>query len=213
MKKLIFITLILSLTVTTVIAQDVKAKRQGVPDKLTPIDDSRSTTPTEPTNYYPNTSGTIMRSGYTYKYRNDPEYSWPIAQLYNASTTYLDMEWGYKDGSKISLEKFMGEDETPDFSSRSLDYLQRKSLVDGFFTSTQKTSLKGNILSIYAIFDSSTGKIADVYFTFNRNSPLANVPVDTYRSIELALKENFTVTVTDTGRKLNFIPMHWSQKF
>jgi hypothetical protein len=204
MKKLIFISIILSLAVTTTMAQETK-------DANAPL--TIETTPVGEPNFYPDDSGIFTRVGYTYKYRNDPETSWPIVQLYNASTTYLDMEWGYKDGSKISLKKFMGEDKTPDYSSRSLNALQRKSLVDEFFTTEQKAAFKQHILSIDVRFNPSTGRIADVYFSFNRNSPFASVPVDTYRSIELALKQYFTLTVTDAGRKLNFIPMHWGQFF
>ena len=107
----------------------------------------------------------------------------------------------------------MGEDTTPDYSSRSLTRLQVISMVDGLFSAQQKAAIKGEVMGINVRFNPSTGKIADVYFSFRRNGPFANIPVETYRSIELALKQNLTLTVTDAGRRLNYIPMYWPQRY
>ena len=78
MKKII-ISLIMSLVVATVEAQ---------------------------TNYYPNTTDTIAKSGYTYKYENAPGFDEPgqsvSLQLYSAASIYLNVEWAYKDGTRMS---------------------------------------------------------------------------------------------------------------
>ncbi len=73
MKKTI-ISLILSLIVATVAAQ---------------------------TNQYPGTTGTITKSGYTYKYRNLKIHESEIPSilvLYNAANPYLDVNWRHRDG-------------------------------------------------------------------------------------------------------------------
>jgi hypothetical protein len=169
------------------------------------------------TNQYPGTTGTITKSGYTYKYRNDQIFvgeEYPdMLELYNTANRFVDVERGYKDGSKMSFEKFMGEDDTPEFSSASQKYNQTLAMVDACFTSQQKAMLKGEKMSVWARFDTSTGKIAGVHFTFFRNGPFMKIPVETYRSIELALKQNLTITPTAEGRRLNYIQLYWSQQF
>lgn len=188
--KQIIITFILSLTTAVAVAQ---------------------------TNQYPNTTGTIAKSGYTYKYRSakipglENTVSTTDIELYNSDCKYLDVEWRYKDGSMFQYP--FGVDRPADYSSSSISRAQSIALVDGCFTTQQKAALRGKMMSVTARFDPSTGRITDVYFEFLRNDPFANIPVETYRSIELALKQRLTITVTSEGRRLNYIQMYWPQKF
>lgn len=168
------------------------------------------------TNYYPNATGTITKSGYTYKYRNEGNYSQGVSallELYNAATIHLDVERGYRDGSQMSLEKALWKDKVPEFSTASQTVEQTLAMVDVLFSTQQKVSLKGNVMLITARINPSTGKIADVYFVFFRESPFANIPVETYRSIELALKQRLSVTPTAEGRRMNYTELYWEQKF
>ncbi len=189
MKKTI-ISIILSLIVATVAAQ---------------------------TNQYPGETGTISKSGYTYKYRNEQMFvgevdPWRL-ELYNTANRYIDIEWAYRDGSRMSFEKAMGTGPNNDFTASSQTVNQTLAMVDGCFTAQQKVTLRGKAMSIVARFDPSTGRIADIYFSFNRDEPFMNIPVETYRSVELALKQNLTITVTNEGRRLNYISLYWRQKF
>ncbi len=86
-------------------------------------------------------------------------------------------------------------------------------MVNGLFTSQQKAQLRGKFVFIELKIDSSTGRIADVYFRIERNGPFANIPVETYRSIEQSLKQNLTFTVTAKGRKMNYLQLSWPQEF
>jgi len=167
------------------------------------------------TNHYPKASGIITKSGYSYKYRNeklDAETEDPyMLELYNAANRYVDVEDGYKDGTEFST--FFGEGRPDDFSSASQTVRQTMATVDGCFTSQQKTMLKGKLMFITVRFDSSTGKLTDVYFTFPRDEPFMNIPVETYRAIEIALKQNFSITPTAEGRRLKYIQKFWTQRF
>ena len=190
MKKTI-ISIILSLIVATVAAQ---------------------------TNHYPGITGTISKSGYSYKYRNakiSGVEATSLLELYNAVTSYLDVKWAYKDGSNMSIHKALGDDSSnnPDFSNSSQSIAQTLAMVDGCFTSQQKSTLRGKSMGISIRINPATGRIADVYFDFFRDSPFANIPVETYRSIELALKQSLTLTVTNEGRRLNYIELTWTQEF
>ena len=169
------------------------------------------------TNYYPNTTGTISKSGYSYKYRNAPGFDGPetsvLLELYNAASAYINVEWAYKDGTRMSLAKALGDDPTPDFSNTSQTIVQTRATVSGCFSSQQKNTLRGKKMVVTVRFNPAAGRIADVYFTFFRGEPFANIPVETYRNIELALKEKLTITATAEGRRLNYIEFVWDQEF
>lgn len=168
------------------------------------------------TNQYPEADGIITRSGYAYKYRNAKIFGYDTpsrVELFNASNTYLNVTWGYKDGTDMPADKALGRSDKLDFSSSSLTIAQTYAVVAGCFTNQQKSALIGKAMIIECRINPSTGKIEDVYFDFFRNYPFANIPVETYRSVELALKQNLTVTVTAEGQKLNYIQLYWSQKF
>ncbi len=190
MKKII-ISLIMSLVVATVAAQ---------------------------TNQYPGSTGTIVKSGYTYKYRN-PRISGievPVGvELYNAAcTTYLDVKRAHKDGSKLSEGEALGyHKDSYYFSYSSKTYDQLRALVDGCFTSLQKNALKNSRMLVQARLDPMTGIVKDVYFGFRRDYPLVNIPVETFRSIELAIKQQLTITATAAGKKFIYLEFDWEQEF
>jgi len=61
--------------------------------------------------------------------------------------------------------------------------------------------------------DTSTGKVADVYFSFFRMQPFVYIPIETYRSVELALKQQMSYTMTTEGRRQNYLNIVWTQSF
>lgn len=86
-------------------------------------------------------------------------------------------------------------------------------MVDGLFTPQQRATLTEESMFIELKIYPDTGMIADVYFNFQRNGPFVNIPVETYRTVELALKQNLTFTVTAKGRTYNYLQLFWSQEF
>ena len=189
MKKTI-ISIILSLIVATVAAQ---------------------------TNHYPGATGTISRSGYSYKYRNGIISGVEITnrvEIYNAANTYLDVKWGHKDGSALTEGESLGYyQDSYYFSYSSKTHDQLRALVDGCFTSQQKVFLRASTMIVQARLNPMTGRVVDVYFSFRRDYPLVNIPVETFRSIELALKQQLTITATAEGRKFNYFEYIWQQNF
>ena len=172
---------------------------------------------TAQTNYYPNTSGSITRPEFVYMYQKlkIAGYETPdLIELSNAgSSPYRHREWGYKDGSQMPLNEVMGTGNTPAFSDSSLTIARTLALVNNCFSAEQKAMLQGKSMFIELRIDSSTGMIADVYFSFSRNEPFVNIPVETYWGVEVALKRNLSVTVTPYGRKLTYIQLFWNQEF
>jgi hypothetical protein len=162
------------------------------------------------TNYYPNTTGTNTKSGYTYKYRNMKlaGKDWPShLKLYNADVRFLDKEIVYKDGTLKPLRP------PRPYSGQSMTDEQVKTMIIGKFTFAQKATFGKGSLFVEGLVDTSTGRVVDVYFTFGRNSPFVNIPVETYRNIELAIKQQFTVTVSAEGLRWNYIHFSWSPDF
>jgi hypothetical protein len=211
MKKLIFISIILSMAVTTTIAQDKQSANAVTPPETTPI------TGPGGTNYYPNPPGTLTRSGYTYNYRT---YKLPSGlelrqdiELYNAANIYLDVEWDRKEGTKTEAEAMGKVSWSYYLINRSHTLDQLREIVAGCFTAGQKTDLSDSSMIVQALVDPDTGQVVDVYFSFGRISPFIHIPVETYRSIELALKQNFTIRATEAGRKFNYIDFTWEQWF
>jgi len=169
------------------------------------------------TNYYPNASGTITKSGYSYKYEY-PKYAGGkdftgMILLYNSSVSYHNVEYVNKNGAPLTEKEVFDGPISPLFSGQSMTKSQLEVLVYRKFSSAQKTSLRGKSIIIGLRVDTSTGRVADVFFEFIRTEPFMNIPVETYRAVELALKQSFTVTVTAEGRKKNYIRLSWIQEF
>lgn len=157
------------------------------------------------TDYYPNTLGTINKGEYTYKYTLDNG----RISLFNVNNKYIDCKWGFKDGSKMTEEVYFGRTPTivKDNWTKPLAY----SIVNDAFSIDQKSLIKGNSLMTEINIDPITGNI-DVTFSFLDNTAYRNIPIETYRKIEVALKEKIQFTMTDIGKKLNYGIVVWSQE-
>jgi hypothetical protein len=206
MKKIIYLSAIMILITSVSMAQNTNSAQAPITIETTPYN--------EP-NLYPETSGTITKSNYTYKYRNKKRGDFEIedrVELYNAANSFVDVEWKYKDGTPVP---FINEekDQPPVFTDSSQSVRETLDMVAGCFTDRQREMLSGSSVFITVLFSSSTGVIKDVYFDFFRNGPFKSIPVETYRSVELALKQNLKLYVTEEGEKLNYIQLFWSQGF
>lgn len=160
------------------------------------------------TNYYPNSSGTIPMSGYTYKY--DSKYS--ETRLYNIVNKFMDVDWAFIDGSEMNKDVYFGNIPTIDHKAGPPTKLLAYSIVNNAFSANQKALIKGNKLLINLNIDPSTGYVIDVYFSFLEDSPYRNIPIEVYRTIEVALKEKMRFTMTEIGKKLNYGIHSWEQE-
>ncbi|MDR2885905.1 MAG: hypothetical protein LBU95_03885, partial [Rikenellaceae bacterium] len=72
------------------------------------------------TNHYPNVSGTITKTGYTYNYRVPTLFGveeTSSIELYNSANPYLNTEWGYKSGyGEMPFAEKMGTSNVQDFT-------------------------------------------------------------------------------------------------
>lgn len=152
------------------------------------------------TDYY-NETKTFEESDYTYK---ADVHSWGEIYLYNASNAWIGKKQVYKSTGKSF-----------DFLNESLDYFDHASWLVGkenirmilnrTLSRDEKRMIgdKEIILNMYV--NSTTGKIDDVCFDFFEDSPYRFIPISIYRKIELDIKQNIQLTLTDEGRKLNYV--------
>jgi hypothetical protein len=193
MKKTIFISIIMALAFSMAMAQT--------------------------TNQYPGETGTINKTGYTYKYRNyvmsgGQEIEEGI-EIYNADNSYLDVEWGHKDGTKMSAGEALGDyGDDYYFSYSSMTTMDLKLFIElRHFTAQEVKNMRGSNMIVEIRVDPITGRVADVYFSFMRNSAFMNIPVETFRAIELDIKDQLTITSTTAGKKFNYCPFYVSVRF
>ncbi len=85
-------------------------------------------------------------------------------------------------------------------------------IVDEAFSKEQVERLNERLpIRIELNISSSSGKVTDVYFNYISLSGYTNIPIETYRDMELRFKEEISFTLTKLGRKLNYCLLSWSQ--
>ena len=140
--------------------------------------------------YYPGENGEIKRDGYTYRYI----FNGMGKLLFNADCKFLGEPQTYK-------EKPTG---MRNFTKVNVTHSQLRALVTDQLSDEQKKMMAGNQFSPLMNIDAKTGRVADVWFILAGDDNYRNrIPVETYRKIELALKEKVIFTVTEECRNYN----------
>ena len=85
-------------------------------------------------------------------------------------------------------------------------------IVNNAFSTEEKKRIKGKEFMITMYIDPDNGKVADVEFSFVTFNPYATIPVSVYRKIETEIKKNIRFTVTDDGKRFNYIMLWWRQE-
>ncbi|MBR4924026.1 MAG: DUF5043 domain-containing protein [Bacteroidaceae bacterium] len=152
------------------------------------------------TNYYSETK-TFTESDYTYK---TEVYSWGIIKLYNTSNSWINKSMMYKGTDQIYIKSDLGED-LFDHASWLVGEENIQTIVSSAFSRDEKRMIGDKEMIITMYVNSTTGRIDDVMFKFFDDSPYRFVPVSTYRKIELDIKQNVQMTLTEAGRNLNYI--------
>lgn len=158
------------------------------------------------TDYFPNNNGTIVRSGYTYRFEMEGGY----LTVYNVENHFTGVYEAMKDGSMMSS----ADSRTPSIEEDGWTLRTAKSIVQSAMNSLstgERSLVAGKELAIRLYIDSSTGKVCDVVFKLHHYGPFRYIPIEIYRKIETDLKNQLWFTVSDFGRKLNFATAGWFQ--
>ena len=156
-------------------------------------------------NYYPGESGVVKGDGYVYEYE---PFLGGVIELYKSDSRFVGEEMTYDGSTKIPEGTML-------YTSLSVTNDEMMALVADQFSDEQKSILAKNKLLIKLRVDPQTGRVADVIFSFANVSivPFTRIPVDVYRRVELALKENMIFTPTAESRRMNYFSFVWPQQF
>lgn len=144
--------------------------------------------------------------GYTYVH--ELIYGGYKVLLYNEENRLTHVDVIYKDTG-----------EEPPFNLReecvvdeAWSYDKTMSIINNAFTLDQKLSVSEHPLCVSIYIDSTTGKLTEVDFIFRKKSPFSQIPLSVFREIEVKLKEEIYFTLTEAGRKRNYVFFSWMHR-
>jgi len=155
--------------------------------------------------YYYNVSKFFHEDGYSY--RCDVNTEAGSVSLYNANNVKTNERYAFKDGSPLTSSVRFGRVKL--IESDTWTKKKCNTIINNAFSSVEKQRVKGRRLSVCMTIDTNTGNVIEVDFWFRTDVGYSTIPVSVYRNIELGLKENIWFTLTNTGKKLNFIKRSW----
>lgn len=148
---------------------------------------------------------TIQGDGYTYVKETKRS---RLVNLYNQDNEFVGVPLVYKDTGKRppfnSMEKRV---EADDWTA-----LRAEQIVNTSFTAEQMDIIEGHDLGIGIYVDTTTGKVVGTEYTFIDSTPMAGMPLSLFRKIELRMKDEIYFTLTDAGKKCNYIYFYWIQE-
>lgn len=156
------------------------------------------------TNYYETTT-LFNENNYTYQAEVSSNGS---VKLYNTANLWMNTESVHKDTGTIFNMPDYGID-LFDEDSWLNSKVQVANVVNSSFSNAEKQRIQDVYFFIIMHINSTTGYIDDVYFEFDNTEPYATIPVSVYRNIELGIKEKVRFTLTNEGKKLNYI-YYWN---
>lgn len=151
-------------------------------------------------NYY-ETTKLFSEDNYTYQVEVSSNGS---IKLYNTANLWMNKEAIYKDTGTIFDMPDYGVDLFDDDSWIN-SKMQIANVVNSSFSNAEKQQIQGIYFFIIMHINSTTGYIDDVYFEFDDDEAYVTIPVSVFRKIELGIKEKVKFTLTDEGKKLNYI--------
>ena len=148
---------------------------------------------------------TIQGDGYTYIKETRKS---RLVDLYNQENEYTNVPMDYKNAEDESDSDSWGKLVEDDGWSS----LRAELIVNQSFTGEQMKIVKGHKLGVGIYVDTTTGKVVGTEFTYLDTTPMAEMPISLFRKIEMKMKEEIYFTLTDAGKKLNYIYFYWIQE-
>ncbi len=139
----------------------------------------------------------IQGNGYSYLCDSDGS----IVNLYNLTNPFIEVGQLMKDGTDFddSIDSF-GNDWQAGINEAQQLALQT-------FTAAELESFRSPAKQRFQIslfVNPATERVDEVGFYFDEEHNYAHIPMDRYRQIELAIKQNVTFQISDYGKRLNY---------
>lgn len=133
-----------------------------------------------------------------------------MVTLYNAANRLDDDSMVYRDtGEEFNVPE--NDDKVVIEFKTAQEYIKCKLIVKKIFDKYKGKLCADEFLLTSLYLDSQTGRVLEVVFEFHRRESFGIIPVEDFREIELQLKEQIQMRVTEEGRKLNCILFWWDQ--
>lgn len=148
-------------------------------------------------------TNTLQENGYAYTQKIN--YDTSLVELYNSENVYVNTPLVYKSTGErppFELREKRVEDEAWSFD-------RTMAIINNAFTLDQKLSVSDRRFGIGIYINSTTGRISDVKYHFIRRGPFMQIPLSVFREIEVKLKEEIYFTLTEAGRKVNYVYFYW----
>lgn len=158
-------------------------------------------------NYYTETK-TFHETGHTYQCDAPPH---KLVTLYNIENTFTYEDLVYKETGEV-YDGLVSQPRLDVFEEDTWTRNKCRSIVNQAFTEEERKRVDGGRLVTTMIISPEIGRVIEVYFTFVNFGPLISIPVSTFRTIEVKLKENIWFTIKEDGKKLNYLMIIWPQK-
>ena len=162
------------------------------------------------TNYYTETK-VFNETDYIYQCEID---STDFVVLYNKDYQLTPDDVKFKSTGKT----FIPDNENLDLITHESWLTFRRhfySIIQHAFSESEKNILKVTPHEIYVdlYFNTETGKVDEVKFSFYKNSGFAFVPVSVYRNMEVQIKRACQFIITEEGKQLNYLYYWDTYKF
>ncbi len=127
--------------------------------------------------------------------------------LSDVNARFLDVPMAARDGGFMSDDMEMGR--VAALSSPPETFTRANNIITESLSSQSKRLTKGRALVVRLVFNPDTGKVWEVWFGFDLDSPFTYVTPEEYAVMMTKFKNEISVTITPEGRGLNYIPCTW----
>ena len=161
---------------------------------------------TAQTNYY-TTTKTFYEDGYVYQCDLDES---GMITLYNKDNRFTYTHYANRDDTRVSSDILLGKVQLIEDDN----WTRRKcsEIANNVFSATEREKVASEEYDVNMIVDTSTGIVIEVFFCFLSDDPFSEIPVTTFRKLEMELKEKIWFTISPEGKKLQFLRIGWMQE-
>lgn len=129
-----------------------------------------------------------------------------MVTLYNQENQLTHVNLVYKDTGErppFHLREKRVEDD-------GWSYNKAMAIINESFTLDQKLLVSEHLMTVSIYINSTTGRIMEVQFNFLKKGPFYQIPLSVFREIEVKLKEKVYFTLTEAGKKVNYVFFAWN---
>ncbi len=128
-------------------------------------------------------------------------------RLYNSENVLHNVRQRCKDGNPIPADIFYRR--TPPLRETENNFYVFNDIINEVFTAEEKRKAAGDSMRVAIYFDSDTGNLMEVLFSFRfTDRGFSAISPTSYYRLEQEIRKRIKVEITEAGRQLNY-NMRW----